>query len=201
MNIQPLKIPAGWSVEWNLLTETDPTEETIHEFSGSLLLINSPTRLKAIDVCWKPEGDVNGFYQLQVIPLLPNFVSKTNEMEYEGLWDSPEVEFKTKNRLELVDKINDLLFHLKPYVDKRILLEPGIVDLPNEAIRQQLMDQGPTENIIRDIINSNHKKLQGLLLDCAEIQKHTVQELEKNGASKGVKNKAKQMLLSKRFRE
>lgn len=201
MNLQPLKIPAGWLVDWNLLTETDPTENSIHEFTGSsLLLISSHTRLKAIDVSWRPEGDINGAYQLQVICLLPKFNSKTNTLDYEGIWENPELEFSTKNRLELVDKLNYLLFTLKPYTDTRILLKPGIVDEPNEAIRQELLANGLTEEILEKILASNHKKLQELLLDHEAVSYTEVEKLSQNGATKGVKNKAKQLLNSKRFR-
>lgn len=201
MNLQPLKIPAGWSVDWNLLTDTDSTEDTIHEFTGSsLLLISSHTRLKAIDVSWRPEGDINGAYQLQVIYLLPKFNTKTNTLDYEGVWETPELEFSTKNRLELVDKLNHLLFYLKPYTDTRILLQPGVVDEPNEAIRQELLDNGLTEELVEKIIASNHKKLQELLLDHKAVSYPDVEKLSQDGATKGVKNKAKQLLNSKRFR-
>lgn len=202
MNLQPLKIPAGWSVDWNLLTDTDPTEDTIHEFTGSsLLLISSHTRLKAIDVSWRPEGDINGAYQLQVIYLLPKFNNKTNTIEYEGIWEAPELEFSTKNRLELVEKINHLLFTLKPYTDTRILLKPGVVDVPNEAIRQDLLANGLTEEIVAKIITSNHKKLQELMLNHEAVSFTDIEKLSQEGASKGVKNKAKQLLNSKQFRE
>ena len=202
MNLQPLKIPSGWSVKWNLLTDKDPTENNIHEFTGSsLLLLNSHTRLKAIDVSWKPEGDIHGAYQLQVICLQPKFNSITNEMGYEGLWETPELEFASNNRLELVDKINELLFNLKPYVDTRILLKPGIVDLPNETIRQEFLSNGLTPEGTTKIIDSNHKKLQELLLDHKAISKSVVQQLSLSGASKGIKNKAKQLLNSKLFRD
>ena len=200
MNLQPLKIPAGWTVEWNVLTDIDPTEDNIHEFTGNLLLINSPTRLKSIDVSWKPEGDINGYYQLQVIYLLPKFNTKTNTIEYEGVWKTPELEFKTKNRLELVDKINYLLFTVKPYIDTRILLKPGIVDEPNEAVRQDLLVNGLTKEVATKIIASNHKKLQELMLDHKAVSYADVQKLSQEGASKGVKNKAKQLLNSKQFR-
>ncbi|MGY5353827.1 hypothetical protein [Wenyingzhuangia sp. IMCC45467] len=201
MNLQPLKIPSGWSVEWNLLTDTDPTEATIHEFTGSsLLLLNSHTRLKAIEVYWKPEGDLQGAFQLKVICLQPRFNAKTNMIEYDGLWEHPELEFSTQNRLELVEKINYLLFHLKPYIDTRILLKPGIVDEPNEAIRLELLDNGVTEEVAVKIIASNHKKLQELLLDHKEISKAVAEKLLEVGASKGVKNKAKQLLNSQTFR-
>jgi len=201
MNLQPLKIPAGWSVEWNLLTDTDPTEDTIHEFTGSsLLLISSHTRLKAIDVSWQPEGDINGAYQLQVIYLLPKFNTKTNTLDYEGVWEAPELEFSTKNRLELVDKLNHLLFYLKPYTDTRILLQPGVVDEPHEAIRQELLTNDLTEELVKKIMASNHKKLQELLLDHKAVSYADVEKLSKEGATKGVKNKAKQLLNSKQFR-
>ncbi|WP_417365486.1 hypothetical protein [Flavobacterium beibuense] len=201
MNLQPLKIPSGWSVEWNLLTETDPTEETIHEFTGSLLLVNSPTRLKAIDVCWKPEADINGAYQLLVVLLLPNFNTMTNTMEYEGVWEAPELEFTTQNRLELVEKLNNLLFTLKPYTDTRILSKPGVVDEPNESIRQNLLANGLTKEVTESIIASNHKKLQELILDHKDVSKEIVEELLQRGAGKGVKNKAKQLLSSKTFKK
>ncbi|NHN24849.1 hypothetical protein FIA58_004085 [Flavobacterium jejuense] len=194
MNLQPLKIPSGWTVAWNLFTQTDSTVTTIHEFSGSLLLLNSPTRLKAIEVEWKPEGDLNGAYHLQVICLLPRFNSKTNEMEYEGLWETPELEFATNKRLELVDKINELLFYLKPYKDSRIVLQPGIVDEPNETLRQELLSNGLTSELITKMLASNHKVLQGLLLEHKNIDKNTVEVLARKGASKGVRNKAKQLL-------
>ncbi|MBU2940523.1 hypothetical protein KO494_13325 [Lacinutrix sp. C3R15] len=200
MNLQPLKIPSGWTVEWNLLTETDPTLETIHEFTGSsLLLINSSIRLKAIAVSWRPEGDIHGAYQLQVICLLPKFNEKTNIMEYEGLWEIPELAFNTKSRLELVEKINQLLFTLKPYKDTRILLKPGVVDKDNEALRQKLLT-GVTTNVVRKIIESKHKVLQDLLLNHKDVSKTIIEKLLLSGASKGVKNKAQQLLNSKRFK-
>lgn len=201
MNLQPLKIPSGWTVDWNLLIDTDPTEDTIHDFTGSsLLLISSHTRLKAIDVSWRPEGDINGVYQLQVIYLLPKFNTKTNTLDYEGVWEAPELEFSTKNRLELVDKLNHLLFYLKPYTDTRILLKPGVVDEPNEAIRQEFLTNGLTEEIAEKILSSNHKKLQELILDCTDVSKAIVETIMQSGASRGVKNKAKQILSSKRFK-
>jgi len=201
MNLQSLKIPAGWSVDWNLLTDTEPTEDTIHEFTGSsLLLISSHTRLKAIDVSWRPEGDINGAYQLQVIYLLPKFNTKTNTIEYEGVWEDPELEFSTQNRLELVDKLNHLLFYLKPYTDTRILLKPGVVDETNEAIRQDLLANNLTEEVVKKIMASNHKKLQELLLDHEAVSYAVVEKLLQDGATKGVKNKAKQLLNSKQFR-
>ncbi len=200
-DLQPLKIPSGWSVEWNLLTETDPTKANIHEFTGSsLLLLNSSSRLKAIDVSWRPEGDISGAFQLQVICLRPTFNAKTNTMEYDGLWETPELEFQTKDRLELVAKINHLMFYLQPYTDNRIMLKPGVVDESNEGIRQELF-KGLTSDVATKIMASNHKELQDLLLEHSAVSKTMVEELAHSGASKGIRNKAKQLLNSKRFKK
>ena len=51
------------------------------------------------------------------------------------------------------------------------------------------------------VIESNHKILQDLLLDHQAITKAVVENLAKNGITKGVKNKAKQLLNSKRFKQ
>lgn len=200
MDLQPLKIPAGWAVEWNLLTETDPTPSTIHEFSGNLLLVNSASRLKAIEVSWQPECDITGQYQLVVICLLPVFNPRTYHMEFDGMWEHPELKFHTKSRTELVHKINDLLCYLKPFKDPRILLKPGVVDLPNETLRQDLLKHGPDPQIIERIMSSQHKKLQDLLLEHLEISKSVVEKIASEGVSKGLRNKAAELLNSHRFK-
>lgn len=121
-------------------------------------------------------------------------------MEYQGLWETSELSFSTKNRLALVDKINELLFFQKPYQDKRSLLQLGVVDEPNETIRQELLAKGLTPEIVAKILASNHKILQDLLLGHKNIDKKTVDVLVKTGASRGVKNTAKELVQSKRFK-
>ena len=95
---------------------------------------------------------------------------------------------------------SQLLLTLKPYKDSRILLKPGVVDEVNESIRQELL-LGLTSNVVIKVIESNHKILQDLLLDHQAITKAVVENLAKNGITKGVKNKAKQLLNSKRFKQ
>jgi len=74
------------------------------------------------------------------------------------------------------------------------------VDEPNEAIRQDLFAHGLSEEVASKIIVSKHKKLQELMLDHEAVSYADVEKLSQEGASKGVKNKAKQLLNSKPFR-
>jgi hypothetical protein len=63
MNLQPLRIEAGWQVTYNQLYEVDPTVGNEHYFEGSsLLMLKNKARLKLIDVQWRPERDLNGEY-------------------------------------------------------------------------------------------------------------------------------------------
>lgn len=199
---QALQIPAGWNIEWNQLMDEDPSEENIHEFTGSSLwFASSPNRLRCIDVNWKPEGNIDGSFHLNVVNLVPQFNPRKNEMEYVGLWENPAFEFQTKNRLELVEKLEELLFLLKPYVDERILLKPGIVDEENEKLRLSLIHKGPTKESVVAIIKSNNTVLQNCLLDHPKIDIETLHMLREQCSTKALLNRVNQLLNSKKFRK
>ncbi|APY10084.1 hypothetical protein BWZ22_02015 [Seonamhaeicola sp. S2-3] len=57
MNLQPLRIAAGWQVDDSQLYEVDPTFGYEHYFEGSsLLMLRNNARLKLIDVqCKLPQ--------------------------------------------------------------------------------------------------------------------------------------------------
>ena len=107
--LQPLRIVSGWNVEWNLFYEVDPSKNTMHYLdSSSLLHLNNNSNTKAINLEWKPENDVNGNYVLRVI----NLIKTTNlkgEVNYDGDWENLHFEFKSKNRIEVVNEIERLL--------------------------------------------------------------------------------------------
>ena len=109
-NLQPLRITAGWKIEWNLFYEVDVTKEFIHYFdSSSLLHLSNQNILKAIDLDFRPEKDVNGHFYLRVINLTAVENPKTKEIDYDGDWENLHFEFKSKNRLEIVEQIERLL--------------------------------------------------------------------------------------------
>ena len=69
ISYQPLRMPAGWRVDWNKLFDLDPTVENVRAgyFGGSSLLAASNEHLRLqIDLEWRPEDDPSGEYLLWV---------------------------------------------------------------------------------------------------------------------------------------
>jgi hypothetical protein len=65
--LQPLRIPAGWRIDWNTLEEVDPGEEPAEAFGGSsVFLATNEGRRFQIDVEWRPEFDPEGNFYLRV---------------------------------------------------------------------------------------------------------------------------------------
>ncbi|MES2444900.1 MAG: hypothetical protein V4574_18915 [Pseudomonadota bacterium] len=64
--LQPLRIPAGWRVDWNTLYATSDAEKG--EFGGSSLFnATNEGRRFGIDVAFRPEFDPEGRFHLSVI--------------------------------------------------------------------------------------------------------------------------------------
>ncbi|MCM3159343.1 hypothetical protein V7263_02805 [Bacillus subtilis] len=72
-NFLRLKIPAGWTVDYITLKDTDPkTLETnddawLFDFNQDLLQISHKTKNLLLDVGWYPEGDPAGSYGIELI--------------------------------------------------------------------------------------------------------------------------------------
>ncbi|MFT3655565.1 hypothetical protein DALLNEIH_01989 [Bacillus sp. B01(2024)] len=72
-NFLRLKIPAGWTVDYITLKETDPKnlEENddawLFDFNQDLLQISHKTKSLLLDVGWYPEGDPTGSYGIELI--------------------------------------------------------------------------------------------------------------------------------------
>lgn len=100
--LQPLRIPSGWEVSYNTLIELDPStlsvedEEKWGKFTEDLLQITHSRYHLLLDVGWYPEGDPEGCYGLELIK------------DFD--WGNPLVDFETKQKDELVKKIELLLW-------------------------------------------------------------------------------------------
>lgn len=74
VRLQPLRVPAGWAVEYNNgLYELDPCPEHVPEkdrwwlFKADMLMMRHGRRDRLLDLGWYPEGDlVRGHYGLAV---------------------------------------------------------------------------------------------------------------------------------------
>ena len=100
--LQPLRIPIGWTVAYNEFTEIEPysdikvvglPDEDVWElFLQDLLQLKHKRHNVLIDLGWTPEADPNGSYDLTVL--------KNQD------WDNPLFHYESKNKDDVVDKIN-----------------------------------------------------------------------------------------------
>lgn len=104
--LQPLRIPAGWTVEYNYgLYEIDPPGEEVpaaelrYVFKEDMLILAHRRLNRVIDLGWYPEGDMeSGVYHLRV---------------YEGDYSGTLLhQFSGVDRLQLVAEIESLLWRI-----------------------------------------------------------------------------------------
>ncbi|WP_435414093.1 hypothetical protein [Polaribacter aestuariivivens] len=115
-NLQPLRITSGWNVEWNLFYEVDPKEETLTYLdSSSLLHLNNYSLMRAINLDFRPENDINGQFYLRVINLKKVENPKTKKIDYDGDWENLYFEFISKSRIEIVQEIERLVVQIPPF--------------------------------------------------------------------------------------
>ncbi len=202
MNLQPLRIEASWHISYNQLYEVDPVSGYEHYFEGSsLLTLKNDRRLKIIDVQWRPELDLNGEFQLQVLNYVENFNSRTNQFDHDPNWENPFLVFATKSRLELVEKLEELMRTLPVFEDPRITKKRGIIDEPSESYRLALKENGISSELINIILEKGSDQIQIHVLDHQEMTREIMLNFAKNGITKKVKNIASSKLHNKRFKE
>ena len=92
--LQPLRIQAGWRVEYNNFSEYDLDthgEEDAYELNEDLLLLYNEKANLAIDLGWYPAHDIDGEY---LLILAKDFK-----------WDCPLEKFSSKSKKEIIDHI------------------------------------------------------------------------------------------------
>lgn len=121
--LQPLRIPAGWHIDWNTLFDLDPTEENVRHgyFGGSSLFfaIHAHRRFQ-IDLEWRPEDDPAGSYQLRVeyAPWLRTERGRRRDKgEFPDFTGSEVVhQFQTLDRSEIVRELEAWLLRCANWV-------------------------------------------------------------------------------------
>lgn len=202
MEHQALRVTAGWKILWNTFYEIDPSEKTMHELAGSSLLVMHNEDLnRFIDLCWRPEFDLNGRFILLVLNTHEIFHAKNNTIEFVVDWDNPHLEIESKSRTDIVDRLEQLLVQLTPHNDCRILKNRGVLDQPSESYRIELYNEGLSNNLIEKIILNGNRQIQEILIDFPNLPKEVLETLMDKGFNKKVQNKAKQKLNCKRYRD
>lgn len=111
-NLQPLRIPGGWTVAFNKFEKTDPEElseqdeKWLYSFNEDILYMYSDVSRKqnkqtenqrlGIDLGWYPDGEPNGSFKLLAI---------LNEN-----WEKPLLEFSSRSKEEIVRTLEKWLF-------------------------------------------------------------------------------------------
>lgn len=195
MKLQPLRIPSGWTMAWHTMPDCEPSKATIEEFSSSsLLMLYNSSANRLIDVCWQPENNINGSFVFKVLNRLEVFNPKTHDYDAEVDWGKPVIEFKTKDKIQLIEKLEDTLQTLKPYEDPRLLLRKGVVNEQAEKLRIELQENALDQKLFQKIIKANQPKLENLVIEHLGITSSMLEFLIENGHNLRIKNKAKQKL-------
>lgn len=94
--LQPLRIPIGWSVEYNdfhAINQDDPV--AWHWRKDTLLQLKHARRDRLLDLSWHPPDDAEGRYRVRL---------------FAGDFTGAELEtFESRDRLELVAAIERML--------------------------------------------------------------------------------------------
>ncbi|QDH21688.1 hypothetical protein [Saccharibacillus brassicae] len=102
VKLLPLRIPSGWEVSYNSLTEMDPSQQKTDDenvwfnFTEDLLQVKHTKFGILLDVGWYPERDPDGYYGLELIK------------NYD--WSNPLVSVDTKDIQDLAERIESLLW-------------------------------------------------------------------------------------------
>jgi hypothetical protein len=106
--LQSLKIPTGWTVTWNQFYDIEPNSNIYLDglpdgdvwelFLQDLLQLKHFNKNIILGLGWTPEANPEGSYLLQVIA--------------DEDWSTPIVVYKSKNKSEVVGKIDDLLLKI-----------------------------------------------------------------------------------------
>lgn len=203
VKMQPLRMSPGWSIEWFTFPDVDPSAATIDLFDSSSLLIafHEGCHIQ-LDVAWKPEMDINGYFELNLHSYLKTFDETKNIWRIDVDWNNPALEFQTKSRAELIAKLEEVMRIPPCYEDPRFIKANGLLVQPAENLRLELVKHGPSLALAERIAKSQHKGIQLLLIAHKAISHHVLSAfIDMDGLQKGPKKKALDKLNSKVFRQ
>ena len=105
--LQPLRIPAGWKVEWNTFFEVEPKfkshDQMSWNFGEDMLLITNDWIGITVEMGWYPSNRSPGIFRLVAI--------RNDQIEkLMGLaWDDPLRELKTGSKKKVVRTVEKWL--------------------------------------------------------------------------------------------
>lgn len=97
LKLRPLRIPSGWTVEFNVFCEDDEMFAKGDCIRGEDLLQLRFENL-IIDLGWYPDADVNGRYKLYLV-----------DTSSENPFENPIETFETKSTEEVIERLESIL--------------------------------------------------------------------------------------------
>ncbi|MFW6751239.1 hypothetical protein ACKUG4_11210 [Pseudomonas glycinae] len=103
--LQPLRVPSGWTITINNLFEVDLAPETAEWFSSSVLLggVRRATG-HCFDSRVEPEGDPSGEFVVDFLTI--KYDNKGKPLKNSEIFLG---EFRTKDKMEYIKKIEDFM--------------------------------------------------------------------------------------------
>ncbi|MCE7996999.1 MAG: hypothetical protein HEP71_33885 [Roseivirga sp.] len=200
-DLQAFRVSAGWEVTRHLFFEGEIDPETMDTLRETLFSAVDTGRRRAIDLEWVPESLGGIYFELKVVNITPVYNEQTGSVDQHYDWDSPHYELKTTDRQKVVDEIERLMWQTPVLPEERILKGYGIVDEPSESFRLALKNEGPSEQLLENILTKGNRKIQNLTIDHPDIEPEMLRTIIASSTYKNVKKKAEILLNSKRYKK
>jgi hypothetical protein len=197
---QPLRIYPDWQVLYNQFYEIDEINQENIDWVDTdyQLKLYSKERNQFIAMWWTPTLDINGYYHIEVRHALEVYSHKTKNIELK--FEKIHTVFDSRNRLDIVEKLEeDLMWKLPHYDDPRILKRPGVVDEPSESYRIDLKDNGFNKKLIDDILLNGNKKVQHIALKHLDLNRNIILRFKEESPFLKVQKRAEHLLTNKKY--
>jgi len=175
LKLQALRIEAGWNSAYNQFTETDYSQMNYRENKeDTLLILCNSERGKMINLIWKSNEEDGGNFILLALNYLETFNPATNNFDLEVDWEKPYAQLKSRNKAEIIERIEQWFTNLPVTHDSRILKKRGETDEPSESYRKRLLKDGISETIVHQIMFDGNQKIQNILLDYSNHEQRLI---------------------------
>ncbi|WP_165250579.1 hypothetical protein [Paludisphaera soli] len=108
-SLQPLRIPTGWEIQWNMFLDTESGFEADDHasigFGEDLLQLVHGRNSVLIDLGWYPDGDPHGTFRLLAIRKSPD------DTKMSVSWANPLKMLESRSKAEIVQAVEDWLRH------------------------------------------------------------------------------------------
>jgi hypothetical protein len=200
-SLQPLRIPAGWTITRNLFYEEEIDPTTMDTVRETLFHAINEQRRRALDLEWVPEQKPDGGFELKVVNITAVYNEKTQTIAHHHDWDAPYHTLQTTDRQQLIQEMNRLMWQVPVLPEERLLTRPGVTDEPSESFRLAMQHNGLSQALFESIMAEGNHQVQHILVDHPDVQPEMLETIINSDCRKGLRKKAATLLNSKRYKK